>query len=223
MKRYGRLTDDAASARQETGLMQKIKIGIIIGSIRENSQSGRIGDYVAELLHQMSDGIEPMIFSLRDIELPFWTEDKWKADSEMSAFWKPHSQALKACHGFVVIAPEWAGMAPPHLKNFLLMCDKGELAHKPAQLIAVSTGMGGAYPIAELRMSGYKNNFLWWLPDHVILRQVAGLFASEKPTELDTALTDRLLYGLAFLVETAKVVAPVREKLQNITLYKNGM
>ena len=66
-----------------------------------------------------------------------------------------------------MISPEWAGMAPAHLKNFLLMCDGGELAHKPAQLIGVSSGMGGAYPIAELRMSGYKNNFLMWLPDHM--------------------------------------------------------
>ena len=203
--------------------MSVVKIGIVIGSIRESSQSDRVGKYINLLLSNMNVNIQVEYFSLRDLDIPLWTEEKWESGSDLKKFWKPISDRLKLCAGFVIISPEWAGMAPPHLKNFLLMCDGGELAHKPAQLIGVSSGMGGAYPVAELRMSGYKNNFLWWMPDHMILRQVESLFVSTPPSDLDTRLTARLNYGLEFLVETAKAMQPVREKVQNLKLYKNGM
>ncbi len=203
--------------------MSELTIGIIIGSVREKSESARIGAHVAARLRVLEPRISIEMFDLRTLSVPLWHEDKWTVGSEMQAFWKPLSTRLKACDGFVVISPEWAGMAPAHLKNFLLMCDGGELAHKPAQLISISSGMGGAYPIAELRMSGYKNNFLMWLPDHMVLRQVASLFASETPTPLDVELTARMDYGLAFLTETAKALGPVRNRLQNIKLYKTGM
>lgn len=203
--------------------MSELTIGIIIGSIRKSSESGRIGAFVARRLAAIAPELRIETFDLRTLRLPLWDEEKWEAGSAMQAFWKPVSERLKACDGFVVISPEWAGMAPPHLKNFLLMCDGGELAHKPAQLISISSGMGGAYPIAELRMSGYKNNFLMWLPDHMVLRQVAGLFASETPTALDAELTARMDYGLTFLAETARALIPVRERVQNLELYKTGM
>ncbi len=137
--------------------------------------------------------------------------------------WRPISENLKSCDGFIVISPEWAGMVPAHLKNFLLMWDGGELAHKPAQIIAVSSGMGGAYPVAELRMSGYKNNFITWLPDHLILRNVNTLFNNEPATELDISLLKRVRYSLNFLVEMAAAMSLVREKCQDLKTYKNGM
>lgn len=200
-----------------------MSIGIIVGSIREGAQSARIAEVVKSRLDELFPETGAEIFSLRDLDLPLWTEDKWKADSALSQEWKTTSDRLKACTGFVFLVPEWAGMAPPHLKNFLLFCDKGELAHKPCQLIGISSGMGGAYPVAELRMSGYKNNFLMWLPDHMILRNVEQLFINEQPTELDQILTDRMDYSLTWLVDTATAMAPLREKDQNLSLYKNGM
>jgi hypothetical protein len=39
-------------------------------------------------------------------------------------------------------------------------------------IIAVSGGAGGgAYPVAELRMSSYKNSRICYLPEHLIVRQ----------------------------------------------------
>lgn len=199
------------------------KIGVIIGSIRENSQSARIGDYICNQIRILEPACEIEMFPLRTLDVPFWTEEKWKSDSEMVANWKPISKALKNCDGFVVISPEWAGMVPAHLKNFLLMCDGGEVAHKPAQIVAVSSGMGGAYPIAELRMSGYKNNFITWLPDHIILRNVTSLFTDEQPTELDTSISKRIQYSMRFLLDMSAAMTPVRQKNQNLKLYKFGM
>ncbi|WP_169545516.1 NADPH-dependent FMN reductase [Sneathiella aquimaris] len=200
-----------------------IKIGIVIGSIRENSESSRVSHYVDGLLHRTHLDCDTEIFDLRLLDLPLWTEDKWDSNSPVSQNWLPLSRKLSECDGFVFVVPEWAGMAPPHLKNFLLMCDKGELAHKPCQLIGISSGMGGAYPVAELRMSGYKNNMLMWLPDHMILRNVTKLFADTPPNSLDLELTERLNYSLGFLVDTAIALKPVREKNQNLKKYKNGM
>ncbi len=199
------------------------KIGIVIGSIRENSQSARIAHFVDNCLSSREIPPQTEIFDLRTLSLPLWKEEKWTENSQMSNDWTPLSEALKSCDGFIFVVPEWAGMAPPHLKNFLLMCDKGELAHKPCQLIGISAGMGGAYPIAELRMSGYKNNFLMWLPDHMILRSVGKLFVEKEPTALDQSLTKRLGYALTFLCETAEALKPVRLKNQDLKSYANGM
>jgi|TARA_R100000005_G_C4993903_1_gene200895 hypothetical protein len=57
----------------------------------------------------------------------------------------------------------------------------------------------------------------------MILRHVVKLFASEPPTALDEELTARMEYGLEFLLETAKAMGPVREKVQKLHLYKTGM
>ncbi|WP_169569125.1 NADPH-dependent FMN reductase [Sneathiella limimaris] len=199
------------------------KIGIITGSNRDEAQSERIGHYAREQVSALYPNLSTDFFSLRELNVPLWQEEKWDKDSEMSEQWAPISKRLADCDGFVVVCPEWAGMAPAHLKNFLLMCDAGEVAHKPGMLIGVSSGMGGAYPIAELHMSGTKNNFLMWLPDHMIFRNVKDLFTSPEPTELDESLTQRLHYSLTFLVEMAEAMGPVREKCQDLKSYKNGM
>jgi len=47
-----------------------------------------------------------------------------------------------------------------------------ELGHKPALIVAVSSGDGGAYPVSELRMSSYKNNRLCYIPEQVALKSM---------------------------------------------------
>lgn len=199
-----------------------MKIGIISGSGRHNSESRRISKYISELISREHQQCGADIFDLSELNPPLWSEDKWKPDSELAQWWLPVARDVSACSGFVVVTPEWAGMVPPHLKNFLLSCDKGEVAHKPALIVSVSSGLGGAYPVAELRMSGYKNNQIWWLPDHIILRNVKTLFCGEN-SDLDSPLEKRILYCLRFLVGAAEHLAPVREENQNLSLYKYGM
>ena len=45
---------------------------------------------------------------------------------------------------------------PAGLKNFFLLFGQNELGQKPALMVTVSSGDGGAYLVAELRMSTYK-------------------------------------------------------------------
>lgn len=197
------------------------KIGIIVGSIRAKSQSKRVSKIIADLLQQKEE-VTVEIFCLKSLNIPLWSEDKWDKDSIMSANWLPISKNLKSCDGFVVITPEWAGMVPPHLKNFLLMCDKGELAYKSSLIVSISSGMGGAYPIAELRMSGYKNNYIWWLPEHLLYRNVESLFTKEVDEVSDSLIT-RTKHSLNLLLESVKALKPVKEKCQNLSKFPYGM
>lgn len=41
-------------------------------------------------------------------------------------------------------------MVPAALKNLFLLCTGGEIAHKPALIVAVASGQGGADLVAEL-------------------------------------------------------------------------
>ena len=83
-------------------------------------------------------------------------------------------------------------MVPAKLKNFLLYCSKDELAHKPALLVSVSAGLGGSYPIAELRISSYKNNRLCYLPENVIIRNIE-TFLNDKNKKEVKIIFDRLV------------------------------
>ena len=135
-----------------------MRLGIVVGSNRRESQSERIAKTISSMIGANHPQAHVDTFLLRDLDVPLWSEDKWKADSEVSRAWRPIGDRLAACDGFVVVTPEWGGMVPPHLKNFLLMCDAGELAHKPGLIVSVSSGMGGTYPVSELRSHGFKNN-----------------------------------------------------------------
>ena len=197
-----------------------MKIAVIVGSVRLNSESARIAEVVARQLRSLYSQCELDVLSLREADLPLWNDD---SGSDLSQQWPPIAERLRRCDAYVVVTPEWAGMVPPHLKNLFLLCSAGELAHKPAQIISISSGMGGAYPVSELRMSSYKNNLLIWLPDHLVLRNVTSLFVSEPPTALDIELLARLDYSLTMLVATSQALAPVRESVQNLTDYGYGM
>jgi NAD(P)H-dependent FMN reductase len=151
-----------------------MKIGIISSSHRKNSRSMQTARWVSEVLVQKN--FECELFDLAEMEFPFWNEEFWKADSDETADWIPISERLSSCVGFVLISPEWAGMMPPKLTNFLLLCSRQELSYKPTLLVSVSAGPSGTYPIAQLRMSGSKNNQMVFLPDHLIIRNVSTFF-----------------------------------------------
>jgi NAD(P)H-dependent FMN reductase len=199
-----------------------MNIGLIVGSNRKNSQSRRVADVIDNRIKLVKSAVATEIFDLAEISVPLWSPDKWDVSSEVVKNWTPKSKALAEKDGFVVITPEWAGMVTPHLKNFLLMCDGGEIAHKPGLIVTVSSGLGGAYPVSELRSSGYKNNFIWWLPDHLVMRNVQELFQGADD-ERSQDLEKRIDYTLKFLIEASAALAIVREKCQDLGTYPYGM
>jgi NAD(P)H-dependent FMN reductase len=187
-----------------------MKTAIISGSHRVDSQSDRVARYLGHEITRAKG--EADIISLSKNPLPLWDEGVWSNDPKWAEVWGPISKRLKACDALVLVAPEWAGMAPPGLKNFLLLCSAAEVGHKPALIVSVSSGIGGSYPIAELRVSSYKNNRLVYIPEHVIVRNVEEVLHGETPAgERDESTRARLRYGVTLLSEYARALKAVRE------------
>ncbi len=187
-----------------------MKIAIVAGSHRRQSESARVAKYVEGVLRNI--GVEQTyLLLLANNPLPLWDEGLWEDDPKWEQLWTPISAELKSSDGLVVVCPEWSGMVPAGLKNFFLLCGGDVLAHKPALIVALSASMGGAYPVAELRMSSYKNTRLCYIPDHVIIRNVGRMLVGEQPAdEHDRAIRTRLAYSLGVLLEYAKALRQVR-------------
>ena len=182
-------------------------LAIISGSHRENGNSHRVAKLVSDLLTRK--GHESTLINIQD--LPLWDEGLWGKEplAEKWTLWQPISQQLKDCDGLVVISPEYAGMASPLITNFLLMASPQEVGHKPGLLIAVSASRGGAYPIAQLRSFSSKNNYICWIPDHVIVRDVED-FLNEINSGKENYTSQKLEYALTILLGYAAALVQVR-------------
>ncbi len=109
---------------------------------------------------------------------------------------------------------------PPQLKNLFVFASNREFAHKPGLIVAVSSGMGGAYPVAELRMSSYKNTRIVWLPDHVIIRKVESFGDGSVD---DVRLHDRLRKSVQILAEYAVRMTDLRDSVGDLLKLGSGM
>lgn len=205
-----------------------MKIGIICGSHRPDSQSGKIARYIEAALKNQGLCDATWLFDLGGNPLPFWDEGIWNQDEKWQKILSPLSEELKACDGLVIVSPEWHGMVPAGLKNFFLMWTTGgELAHKPALIVTVSTADGGSYPVAELRMSSYKNSRIVYLPEHLIIRYADTVFnddeAQNKPAAQEY-FDDRLAYCLTMLKEYALAFRQIRASgATSLAQYTSGM
>ena len=205
-----------------------MKIGIICGSHRSDSQSGKIARHIERELIDKGLCDETWLYDLGGNPLPLWDESIWEGDAEWQKILTPLSDALKSCDGFVVVSPEWHGMAPAGLKNFFLMWTAGgEVAHKPALIVTVSVADGGSFPIAELRMSSYKNSRICYLPEHLIIRYVDTVFNDDpeknKP-EAQEYFESRLAYCLEMLNEYALAFRQIRASGKaSLEVYTSGM
>ena len=89
------------------------------------------------------------------------------------------------------------------------MASPQEVGHKPGLLIAVSASRGGAYPIAQLRSFSSKNNYICWIPDHVIVRDVED-FLNEINSGKENYTSQKLEYALTILLGYAAALVQVR-------------
>lgn len=190
-------------------------IVLIAGSNRSQSQSTRIAAIVAGEL-AAREALTHDTVDLHQIQLPFWDETKDDASPPWDQVWVPVRDRFAQADGFVFIVPEWNGMVPPQVKNLFLLTN-GQFAHKPAMIIGVSAGVGGAYPAAELRMTSAKNSHICWIPEQLILRGVRTFEPVDEPRTMD-----RMRYGLDMLVAYAGALAPIREDIMDLDTYRSG-
>ena len=203
-----------------------MKIGIISGSHRNNSQSMKVARHIEKTLLNNKLADETYLFSLAGNPLPLWDEAIWDGDPAWQKRLAPVSKELSSCDGFVVIAPEYHGQVPAGLKNFFLMW-KYEVYHKPALIVGVSSADGGAYPVAELRMSSYKNNRICYLPEHLIIRHVESVLndsPEDNNSDADSYFRERIEWSLGILKEYAIALKAVRKSgVTETEKFTNGM
>ena len=204
-----------------------MKISIISGSHRNPSQSEKVARHIEHTLLAGHPGMETWLYTLADNPLPLWDQTLWENSTEWNERLAPLKEALSSSDGLVIVAPEWHGQAPAGLKNFFLLFNRFELGHKPALIVAVSSGDGGAYPVAELRMSSYKNNRLCYIPEHVIVRNVEKVLNKhdeENDSDADAYYRERISWALNILTGYAAALKPMRDKVQiHNDKFGNGM
>ena len=203
-----------------------MKISIISGSHRNDAQSLKVAKVIQACLdNSISD--ESWLFSLSGNPLPLWDQGVWDGDPKWEELLTPIKQQLASSDAFVVISPEWHGQVPAGLKNFFLLFGKNELGHKPAMIVSVSAGDGGTYPVAELRMSSYKNSRICYIPEHIIVRHVEKVL-NDDPVEnderSDNYYRERIQWALNILKQYAIALKQVRESGATVTdKFNNGM
>ena len=204
-----------------------MKISIISGSHRNPSQSEKIARYIETLLITDFADVDPFVYSLADNPLPLWDQTIWESDETWIERLAPLKEQFSSSDAFVIITPEWHGQVPSGLKNFFLLFSRFELGHKPAFIVSVSSGDGGAYPVSELRMSSYKNNRLCYIPEQLIIRNVENVFnekAEDNNEKSDNYYKERLNWCLEILHGYGKALSEMREETNiHNDKFSNGM
>ncbi|TGK10500.1 NADPH-dependent oxidoreductase [Leptospira selangorensis] len=200
-----------------------MKIGIIVGSQQKVSQSAKVGEFLNSKLKEMS--VETWTLDLGKNPLPLYDSTQTNDDKLWTDLWKPIDENLKSSEGFIIITPEYGGMASPAIKNFFLHAGLVQLGHKPGLLVSVSSGRGGAFPINEMRASSYKNTKICYIPEQLIFRDVEHLINGGEPVSPeDSFIRERSGFALKILVAYAGALSEIRESgVVQDPRFKNGM
>ena len=199
-----------------------MKISIISASHRKNSQSKKISGFLQNNLSNIDPKLNTNILDLADAGLPLWSPEKKDGKGIWGETWNSISENLNNSDGFVLVVPEYGGMATPVAKNIFLLCGNGELAHKPGLIVSVSSGNGGAYPISELRSSSYKNTHIMWIPENIIIRNVEEFNPGDHGKNIPDWIDNRIDYVLKLFLTYASNMKPIRE-IVNRKDFGNGM
>ena len=192
---------------------------VIAASQQKGSQSRKVADYLVNQLQEKE--IEASLLDLGEVHLPLWAGVPASDPTLMNQV----GDLLAEASSFVFVSPEWNGMAPPALKNLLTWFGNLKFAHKPALLCAISSGQGGAFVIAELRGSSYKNSRICYLPEHLIIRDVSNVLEGDgADNKSDAYYRDRIDFALQDLLAYDQALSSIRPGLlERMKKFVNGM
>lgn len=200
-----------------------MKIAVICGTHRVRGQSNHVADYLASVARTKL-GADVVVLKLSTLGIPLWQDDGDPGADVVHEKWAPVKAELASSDALILVTPEWNGMCPPGVKNFLLLCSPREVGHKPCLLTAVSATRGGSYPIAELRQSGYKNTRILYLPEHLIVRDVETMLLGDTPANHDDEyLRRRAEAAIVLLGKYATALGPIRDGIWDYKSFGNGM
>ena len=199
-----------------------MKISIISASHRKNSQSKKVSKFLIKNLLCLDNAVDIFSVDLVEALLPMWSTDKKDGEGIWGEVWNSIAENFSNSDGFILVVPEYGGMATPAAKNLFLLCGNGEFAHKPGLIVSVSSGNGGSYPIAELRSSSYKNTHIMWIPENIIIRNVEEFNPGAHGRNIPEWMDNRIDYVLKLLLTYALNMKPIREII-NRKDFGNGM
>ena len=199
-----------------------MKISLISTSHRQNSESARVRKIFDTIIKSNKRKSTTFNLDFYQENLPIWSGDKKNKIGFWGEKWPSISNELKGSDGFIFFVPEYGGMATPNAKNFFLICGDGELAHKPGLLVSISSGIGGAYPISELRSSSYKNTHIMWIPENIIIRNVGEFNPGNHGKLIPEWLDSRINYSIDLILKYSECMVPLRKYI-NRKDFGNGM
>ncbi len=131
--------------------MEKLKIGIIIGSTREGRFSEHAGQWINEIAGTQ-DGLQVELIDLRDHSLPF-LESATNPSQMGGVYPNEHvarwAEKIKSLDGYIIVTPEYNRSTSAVLKNSLDHI-YGEFANKPVAFVSYGS-VGGARAVEQLR------------------------------------------------------------------------
>lgn len=126
-----------------------MKIGIIIGTIREGRVGASVGKWVYDFaLNRKDEGVTYELVDLKDYSLPFLGLTPTEAQGKAIGDW---SKKMASFDGYVFVTGEYNRSIPGAFKNALDFL-KPEVANKPVGYVGYG-GLGGAFAIQALRIS----------------------------------------------------------------------
>ena len=199
-----------------------MKISLVSCGLQKFSQSSRVREIFHQLILKREKSIELYNLDLEKEKVPFWSNEKKNKTDFWGDKWTTISKNLSNSDGFIFVIPEYGGMASPNAKNFFLLCGNGELSHKPGLIVSISSGLGGAYPVMEIRSSSYKNTHIMWIPENIIIRHVEEFNPGDHGKNIPDWLDARIEYVLKLFLAYASNMKPLRE-IVNRKDFGNGM
>ena len=139
---------------------EKIKIKIILGSIRQNRFGERPANWVNEQIKEWKD-VDAELLDLRDYPMPFFDAPTspammgMKYENETVQKW---SDKIKDADAYIVVSPEYNHGYSGVLKNALDWLNP-ELSRKPIGFVSYGSA-GGARAIEQLREVAIELNMV---------------------------------------------------------------
>jgi NAD(P)H-dependent FMN reductase len=191
-----------------------MKIGIVIGSVREGRLGKPIGTWVAERarVQENAADVEWVVLDLKDFNLPIMTDENWAQDENGPAEVHRWRDAVAACDGFVFVTPEYNRNIPGAFKNAYDLLSR-QWMDKTLAIVAYG-GLGGVRANEAWRVTTAAYNM------HVVGDSVNLVRRMDFPGG-QPALTDHhdksLAKVLARLVTLTRAVTAERERAEAAT------
>jgi len=188
-----------------------MKIAIIVGSVRQNRQSGGVAGYLAEMLKSKYQ-VDFEYLDLLDYNFPVM-EERLRMTPDPKPAWLEFSQKLKSSDGILIVSPEYNGSYPGALKN-VLDYFKPEYTGKVFALATVSDGQWGGINAAHHLQSWVIHVKGILSPQKLHVPNVGKLFDSEgAPSREDFVRhADVFIKDLLWL---SRAIAEFRQKSED--------